>query len=183
MRTRLRLTVKRHCYTSLVCRDDNDKATTVTYHDDHHPARVAVQFSALPPPRRPLTNTLVLNFPVNSSLFSSHPDEFFYSLSNNDPFLHPTCASFDPPLRHSKLMLNSSLQQLPIQNRTPARARAGGNATSKHLKQGSGPGAGPSRSTTFGKDVRERPVLNEVTKTIINGKVTTSSSCCFHGRR
>jgi hypothetical protein len=68
---------------------------------------------------------------------------------------------------------NSSSQQLPIRNRTAGVVRAKGdeNATSKHLRQGSGAGVGPSRSTTFGKNARERPVLNEVTKTTINRKV------------
>jgi hypothetical protein len=77
----------------------------------------------------------------------------------------------DPPPRHSKLMLNSSLQQLPIRNRTAARAKADENSTSKYLRHGSGPGVGPSRSTTFGRNIRERPVLNEVTETTMNRKV------------
>ena len=60
-----------------------------------------------------------------------------------------------------------------MRNRTAGIVKAKGdeNATSKHLRQGSGTGIGPSRSTTFGKNTRERPVLNEVTKTAINRKV------------
>jgi hypothetical protein len=74
------------------------------------------------------------------------------------------------------LMLNSSPEQLPLRNRAAGIVRAKGdeNATSKHLRQGSGAGVGPSRSTTFGKNIRERPVLNEVTKTAINRKVASS---------
>src|SRR6266478_297101 len=121
-------------------------------------------------------NPLVLNFPVNSPrCFLPHRRVFLFSLSNNGPFLHPTHASFDPPPRHSNLTLNSSLRQLPIRNRTTARAKADENATSKHLRQASGPGVGPSRSTTFGKNIHEQPVLNEVTKTTINRKVSPSS--------
>ena len=113
-------------------------------------------------------NSLVLNFLVSSS-FSSHTDEFFYFFSlTNGPFLHPTCASFDPPPRDSKLAFSSSLQQLPIRHRTAARAEADEDATSKHLRHGSGPGVGPSRSITFNKKIRERPVSNEVIETIIN---------------
>jgi len=83
------------------------------------------------------------------------------------------------PLRIPSFLvhLNSSTSQLPIRNRTAGIVRAKGdeNATSKHLRQGSGAGVGPSRSTTFGKNIRERPVLNEVTKAAINRKVVPLS--------
>lgn len=45
---------------------------------------------------------------------------------------------------------------------------------------GSGAGVGPSRSTNFGKNTRERPALNEVTKTAVNKKVASLLSL-FHG--
>lgn len=69
-------------------------------------------------------------------------------------------------------MAPSFTQRLPIRNRAAGIARAKGdeNAMSKHLRQGSGAGVGPSRSSTFGKNIRERPVLNEVTKTTVNRK-------------
>ena len=121
---------------------------------------------------------LLLTFLVNSlRCFLPHRRVFLFSLPNNGPFLHPTRPSFHPSARHPLLIHTSSLQQLPTRNRTTGISKAKGdeNATSKHLRQGSGAGVGPSRSTTFGKSIRERPVLNEVTKTAINRKVGSSS--------
>ena len=122
-----------------------------------------------------------LNFPVNSlRCFLPHRRVFLFPLSTNGPFLHPTRPLFTP-LPRSLLVHNSSSSQLPIRNRTAGIVKAKGdeNAMSKHVRQGSGVGLGPSRSTTFGKNIRERPVLNEVTKTAINRKVASRLS--FHG--
>jgi len=106
---------------------------------------------------------------------------YFLSLTTAPSFTqHVRC--FTPPPHRSPLVLNSSFPQLPIRNRTAGIVRAKGdeNATSKHLRQGSGAGVGPSRSTTFVKNVHECPVLNEITKTTINRKVMWPPSL-LHG--
>ena len=120
-----------------------------------------------------------LDFPCKlSSLFSSTQTSFsIFSLPNNGPFLHPTRSLSTLCPLILVLTLHLSFKQLPIRNRTAGIVRAKGdeNATSKHLRQGSGAGVGPSRSTIFGKTIRERPVLNEVTKITVNRKVSRFS--------
>lgn len=55
------------------------------------------------------------------------------------------------------------------------------SAMRKYLRQGPRTGAGPSRSITFGKNARDRPVPNGIPKITTDGKVVSLLSMFLVG--